>query len=412
VIAVDGLRVVELYDFDPETGRISNPLTLLSPTLNASFATGEVYGASFSPDGSRLYAGCGDLLQWSLDAGTPADVVASLVVVSDTTMLPDFRFVSGMQIGPDGRIYFHQAPGYLGVIDRPNERGAACGVRDTAIATGRIGTGYGLPNNIDTRSFFTRPEPGQSSVALSSQVSGEPGDTIDLVLEGDSIIAGMLPTRFALTLVYDTSMMRPLAIDDPQPAGRHLGGTLLHDWSLRVEHLPPDTLRLSLVAPEGSLPVVGSGLLIRIPFATFLSMIPEQLDAGRLRRQSEVRYTIDPEPPVCLQWAMTPATVQLEFCGDASRLMELLPPPPRIISAVWDVGRTRLTFALSLPVDQSVRLTLFDAVGKQVALLHDGPLPAGGHGVDWNAADAPDGIYFYTFDYDGGRSVGSVILRR
>jgi hypothetical protein len=143
--------LVELYDFDPATGRVSNPLTLIGPddTYHSP------YGISFSPDGSRLYVGSRNLTQWSLDAGGVSAIKASGTIVSDTTIFTDQDYAA-IQIGPDGRIYFLQTPqDYIGIITNPDAPGRACGVIDTAMR--REGQGFGLPNNIDTRSFFTRP---------------------------------------------------------------------------------------------------------------------------------------------------------------------------------------------------------------------------------------------------------------
>ncbi len=50
----------------------------------------------------------------------------------------------------------------------------------------------------------------------------------------------------------------------------------------------------------------------------------------------------------------------------------------------------------SLPEAAPVTLDVYDAVGRHVAVLYDGAvLPAGHHGVVWDAADAPSGTYFY-----------------
>jgi hypothetical protein len=155
--------LVELFDFDPATGQVSNPLTLLGN------ARGIPYGLSFSPDGNRLYAGIGDLVQWSLDAGTPAGIVASATVVSDTTLSSSFRKCAAIQIGPDGMIYYLSSYSTISIVTNPNARGRACGVKDLAIQYSRIGViGLGLPNNIDSRTFATRPY-AHAPVAITVQ---------------------------------------------------------------------------------------------------------------------------------------------------------------------------------------------------------------------------------------------------
>lgn len=56
---------------------------------------------------------------------------------------------------------------------------------------------------------------------------------------------------------------------------------------------------------------------------------------------------------------------------------------------------TRLALRLDRPGSASV--AVYDVLGRQVAVLHDGPLPAGRHTLDWNGAGAsgalPAGLY-------------------
>ncbi len=54
---------------------------------------------------------------------------------------------------------------------------------------------------------------------------------------------------------------------------------------------------------------------------------------------------------------------------------------------------TRLRYAL--PEAADVRIEVYDALGRRVAVLADGLTPAGWHSVDWNAArDLSSGLYF------------------
>ena len=54
------------------------------------------------------------------------------------------------------------------------------------------------------------------------------------------------------------------------------------------------------------------------------------------------------------------------------------------------VGTVRLTQANPTP---RTRVVLFDVLGRQVAVLHDGPLSAGGHVLPLDATDLPSGLY-------------------
>jgi hypothetical protein len=53
------------------------------------------------------------------------------------------------------------------------------------------------------------------------------------------------------------------------------------------------------------------------------------------------------------------------------------------------------TIRYGLPVEASVTLTVFDALGQQVAVLDDGVRSAGYHEVMFDGARLPSGVYFY-----------------
>lgn len=73
----------------------------------------------------------------------------------------------------------------------------------------------------------------------------------------------------------------------------------------------------------------------------------------------------------------TPSTLGL-------RLSPASPNPVR--------GAAALTLTLSAP-RRHVEVALFDALGRHVALLHDGPMPAGETPLTLNASDLPAGLY-------------------
>jgi hypothetical protein len=54
---------------------------------------------------------------------------------------------------------------------------------------------------------------------------------------------------------------------------------------------------------------------------------------------------------------------------------------------------TRISF--SLPSKSFTSLKVFDALGREVAVLLSDELPAGTYSEQWNAAGLPSGVYFY-----------------
>lgn len=144
---------VELFDFDNNTGQLSNPITLLSNVLENNYR-----GCEFSPDGSKLYAAhsiagstTSKLIQWDVNAGSNAAIISSSVNIPSAIPDPE-----GMQLAPNGKIYM-ASPGSLSlsVINNPNAAGIACnfaagGQPISAVpnATPSPSSPFGLPNMI------------------------------------------------------------------------------------------------------------------------------------------------------------------------------------------------------------------------------------------------------------------------
>lgn len=141
--------ISELFDFDPSTGVVSNPVDLRTDSVAVV-----LYGASFSPDNSKLYITSlinnDRIYQYDLTAGTgsPADIRASKTVVASFGSAPS---ATSMQLGPDGKIYISRnGEGSLAVLQNPNLAGSACGFLDYAIWLGGAICSYDLPNFMDS----------------------------------------------------------------------------------------------------------------------------------------------------------------------------------------------------------------------------------------------------------------------
>ena len=141
-MAVDYLMPnnVYLFDFDDKTGVVSN-----GRALTASYT----YSMAFSPNSKVLYTdgpSGGKIVQYNLDAGTHADVVASA-----TTVYSGGGSLYAKQLGPDGKIYICKyGTTEMHVIYNPDSLGSACNYRDDSLTLSYGNCRIGLPTFIAT----------------------------------------------------------------------------------------------------------------------------------------------------------------------------------------------------------------------------------------------------------------------
>lgn len=152
-LVITYLDIVELFDFDFNTGIISNPITDTLP-----YQEYNPYGCSFSPDNSKFYVG-GEgfpmrVFQYDMNAGSAAAILASKTMVATV----DSGFILGaLQNGPDGRMYVAGGkPGVIDVILNPNEAGLGCNYIPFGQDIGGPlrNSGYGLPAIVESFYFY------------------------------------------------------------------------------------------------------------------------------------------------------------------------------------------------------------------------------------------------------------------
>ncbi|MEJ7646542.1 MAG: gliding motility-associated C-terminal domain-containing protein [Chryseolinea sp.] len=112
-MAVRGEGIIQVFDFNNETGILSNGITLRRPSA---------YGLEFSADGSKLYVTHNDnsrLTQFDLSLNTVEEIQHSAILISSVTP----GGAGALQLGMDGKIYTN----LLHVINDPNNTGLSCG---------------------------------------------------------------------------------------------------------------------------------------------------------------------------------------------------------------------------------------------------------------------------------------------
>jgi hypothetical protein len=145
-LAIGYQNTVEVFDFNQNTGVVSNALTLPQ--------NDHVYGIEFSPNSDLLYiAGydiSGTLLQYNISLGSLPLITASRTPLTITADL------YALQIASDGKIYVARSfPNpYVGVINSPNTTGFACNYVDNGVPLDTAGNGnmcgLGLPSFLQT----------------------------------------------------------------------------------------------------------------------------------------------------------------------------------------------------------------------------------------------------------------------
>ncbi len=139
-VAVNGDRIVQIFDFDQKSGTISNPVTI-------SFDTGfNPYGVEFSPNSDLLYIGLvskGMIYQINLKAGNEAEIQKSICLIGKSSTDKVF---GALQLGIDGKIYIAEYQSrYLSSIEKPNTIGKGCSFKPQAVFLNNNTSMLGLP---------------------------------------------------------------------------------------------------------------------------------------------------------------------------------------------------------------------------------------------------------------------------
>ncbi len=149
-IAIGGYNyTMALFDFNNETGVVSNPLT-----WNFVLASPLIYGIEFSPNGKVLYINdLATLLQYDITQTTAQAIQNSVYQVATGNN-------TSLQLGIDDKIYVNS--GSINAITCPNKLGAACGYQVSVIANQSGGGGYGFPKWV----YYQNDAPTETSNAI------------------------------------------------------------------------------------------------------------------------------------------------------------------------------------------------------------------------------------------------------
>ncbi|MCB0795784.1 MAG: hypothetical protein KDB88_13710 [Flavobacteriales bacterium] len=197
-MAMDNSQDIWLFDVDPFTGIITDPVVLdLDHFINA---------LSFSASGNILYVGNRNdmapiIFQYDLTAGDPVDILATQYAFPPSMNMP--TGVSNLQLGPDGRLWVEPyaindwALQHLTRIENPEVLGPNAGLDTNGLDLGQefltspriplvywpyaptVGIGE-VPGSAPALSLEVYPSPVQRSCTFSASRS-VPGASLRLV---------------------------------------------------------------------------------------------------------------------------------------------------------------------------------------------------------------------------------------
>jgi len=170
--ALFGNGVIELYDFDSSSGKISNLTSLEHPDFEMA------YGIEFSPDENYIYvtqtlSAANQIFQLDISSKNSTDILKSKTTIGQTTD----SYFGALKLGPDHKIYVAKNRSeYLGVINEPNRKGLNCAYVSKGLDLSPKVSGIGLPNfaasfNQETRSVFIDQERDCQHVTLTARFS-------------------------------------------------------------------------------------------------------------------------------------------------------------------------------------------------------------------------------------------------
>ncbi|MBN2172428.1 MAG: T9SS type A sorting domain-containing protein [Candidatus Krumholzibacteriota bacterium] len=196
--------------------------------------------------------------------------------------------------------------------------------------------------------------------------------------------------------------LRPPAIDLLAPAeGQALpaGGVQAFRWIVADSHLPADS----------------AAVILRIRVAGAVAWEAAFAPADSFH----VDWTAPDQEGAAGDWTVSardafgnassaPASFVIAGAGTAAP-----PPPPAAVEltpAHPNPFNPATTLRFSLPRPARATLAVFDVAGRRVALLADGPLPAGRHAVRWEAAGQASGVYLARLECEGAVRVRRLVL--
>lgn len=217
-------------------------------------------------------------------------------------------------------------------------------------------------------------EPSVIAEAFWKDVSGEPGDVIQLPLVLNTDVTGTATTRYAVDASFNKTMLLPKRIVTD--------GTLSEGWA--ISEAVFDTGTVSFTA-SGTTPLSGSGTVVYVETIVLLGN-----DLSTEIASSEETAFLKGGARL----VVTPGTFTLEgYCAVGSNRLVRITDDFGIKAVVPNPSSDHITVDIELAEDGRTRLRLYDSRGNLALTLLDEQMSASPHSVE-TQLNLPPGIYF------------------
>lgn len=422
-VAMSSLSEVQLYDFNPSTGAITNQrlLNTASGAFNVAGVTdASIYGVEFSPNSNVLYVSTTfggtvkNVYQFDVTGATAAIISASRFTASP--VVPNNNYTYGqLQLGPNGRIYVAKNPNGTGsttldVINTPDVLGAGCGYAASSVTIAgscRLGLPTVLLSNpCEGNGTPTSCVCNSSATITGSTLMKDGTGTATLALNSGT----MLVRRLKITLVNFNHNVNPECLKCEMNAASQFG---------TITNTPVVNTVTGVLAPATSMGTASWSKQISWTFATpavvngnvilnlrFPGVLNLSCCSNRVEYCFNVEY-IDADCNICenttctsggspaqinqqtpdVKINETPVAPEKPETGNKNDIMQLFPNPTG--------GNVTVELSAS---DLGGKIQVFNSSGTMVQSQRcEGPVTV------ISTGNLPNGLYMITYESNGTR---------
>lgn len=163
-------RVIEIFDFNTNSGEITNLNSLVVEDRTVFIPTG-----SFSPDNSKLYVletfegrSSSSYFQFDLAQELFSETIQSKTLIANGPLATHH---SNIEIAPDGLLYLGSLSTFISRINSPNSSGVACDLQDSIFVIDRNGSGVNSFTGLHSPIIFPTLPIRKDSILLPIDVS-------------------------------------------------------------------------------------------------------------------------------------------------------------------------------------------------------------------------------------------------